>query len=53
MGCLLGKSIDSPTLAEWEFENLAPEAARRRVGLPDHAMLIADIERVSAAEGHP
>ena len=29
----------------WEFERLAPEGASRKVGHPDHAMLICEFDQ--------
>lgn len=36
----------------WRFERLAPGGASRRVGLPDHAMLVAEFDQVHAPSGH-
>ena len=32
----------------WEFERLAPPGASRKIGLPDHAMLVAEFDQVPA-----
>jgi exonuclease III len=46
--CLSRKLLAREVEYCWDFRNAAPEAVVNRVGSPDHAMLVAEIDRVSA-----
>jgi hypothetical protein len=33
----------------WEFERFAPKGTSRKIGLPDHAMLVCEFDKARAS----